>query len=225
MIAIKDLAKIREDVMDQFLDLWRLPEAHWKITAECERNLIRLAEMLEQLRLLDYLVDLRLSLSQIAFLNDLSKKELKEAILFDGNGIGLDPEDLKARSRVRRQLRLFDETGEDRLSLTQNEGRSDMTKRAYIWKSVDPVSNAWHTYGGLMVVCEDGAFEETIRKHYSDILADLELSRWDPSRLDQTSIDALVREVLGTAPTRILELSDTETTNPFVIAFPNAGCC
>ena len=116
MIAIKDLAKIREDVMDQFLDLWRLPEAHWKITAECERNLNRLAEMLEQLRLLDYLVDLRLSLSQIAFLNDLSKKELKEAILFDGNGIGLDPEDLKARSRVRRQLRLFDETDEGRLA-------------------------------------------------------------------------------------------------------------
>ena len=76
-----------------------------------------------------------------------------------------------------------------------------------------------------MVACEDGAFEEPIRKHYGDILADLELSRWDPSRLDQTSIDALVREVLGTAPTRILELSDTETTNPFVIAFPNAGCC
>ena len=66
-----------------------------------------------------------------------------------------------------------------------------------------------------MVVCEDGAFEETIRKHYGDYL---------------------VREVLGTAPTRILELSDTETTrilelsdtettNPFVIAFPDAGCC
>ena len=76
-----------------------------------------------------------------------------------------------------------------------------------------------------MVVCEDGAFEEPIRKHYGDILADLELSKWHPSRLDQTSIDALVREVLGTAPTRILELSGTETTNPFVIAFPNAGCC
>ena len=76
-----------------------------------------------------------------------------------------------------------------------------------------------------MVVCEDGAFEEPIRKHYGNILADLELSQWDPSRLDQTSIDDLVRDVLGTAPTRILELSDTETTNPFVIAFPNAGCC
>ena len=100
-----------------------------------------------------------------------------------------------------------------------------MTKRAYIWKSVDPVSNAWHTYGGLMVVCEDGAFEETIRKHYSDILADPEILSLDPSRLDQDSIDSLVREVLGTAPTRILELSDTETTNPFVIAFPDAGCC
>ena len=32
------------------------------------------------------------------------KKELKEAILFDGNGIGLDPEDLKDRSRVRQNL-------------------------------------------------------------------------------------------------------------------------
>jgi hypothetical protein len=51
-----------------------------------------------------------------------------------------------------------------------------------------------------MVVCEDGAFEEPIRKHYGDILADLELSQWDPSRLGQTSIDALVRDVLGTAP-------------------------
>ena len=110
MIAIKDLAKIRVDVMDQFVEQWRLPEARWKIPAECERNLNRLAEMLEQLRLFDYLLDLRLSLSQIAFLNDMSKKELKEAILFDGNGIGLDPEDLKARSRVRRQLRLFDDT-------------------------------------------------------------------------------------------------------------------
>ena len=112
MIAIKDIAKIRKDVMDEFVAQWRLPEARWKIPAECERNLNRLAEMLEQLRLFDYLLDLRLSLSQIAFLNDLSKKELKEAILFDGNGIGLDPEDLKARSRVRRQLRLFDETFE-----------------------------------------------------------------------------------------------------------------
>ena len=106
MIAIKDLAKIRKDVMDQFVEQWRLPEARWKIPAECERNLNRLAEMLEQLRLLDYLVDLRLSLSQIAFLNDLSKKELKEAILFDGNGIGLDPEDLEDRRRVRRHLDL-----------------------------------------------------------------------------------------------------------------------
>ena len=225
MIAINDLAKFRKDVMDNFVEQWHSPEEHWKHSDECERNLNRLAEMLEQLRLLDYLVDLRLSLSQIAFLNDLSKKELKEAILFDGNGIGLDPEDLKARSRVRRQLRLFDETGEDRLSLTQNEGRSDMTKRVYIWEAVEPVSSAWHTGGGLVVVCEDGAFEETIRKHYGDILADPEISSWDPSRLDQDSIDSLVREVLGTAPTRILELSDTETTNPFVIAFPDAGCC
>ena len=104
-----------------------------------------------------------------------------------------------------------------------------MTKRVYIWESVEPVSNAWHADGGLVVVCEDGAFEETIRKHYGDILADPEISSWDPSwdpsRLDQDSIDSLVREVLGTAPTRILELSDTETTNPFVIAFPDAGCC
>ena len=44
-------------------------------------------------------------------------------------------------------------------------------------------------------------------------------------RVDQDSIDALVQGVLGTAPTRILELSDTETTNPFVIAFPDTGCC
>ena len=109
MIAIKDLAKIRKDVMDQFVEQWHLPEVHWKHSDECERNLNRLAEMLEQLRLFDYLLDLRLSLSQIAFLNDLSKKELKEAILFDGNGIGLDPEDLKARSRVRRHLDLVDE--------------------------------------------------------------------------------------------------------------------
>ena len=106
MIAIKDLAKIREDVMDQFVEQWRLSEARWVLPAERERNLNRLAEMLEQLRLFDYLVDPRLSLSQIAFLNDMSKKELKEAILFDGNGIGLDPEDLKARSRVRRHLDL-----------------------------------------------------------------------------------------------------------------------
>lgn len=100
-----------------------------------------------------------------------------------------------------------------------------ITKRVYIWKAVDPVSSAWHTGGGLVVVCEDGAFEETIRKHYGDILADPEISSWDSSRLDQDSIDSLVREVLGTAPTRILELSDTETTNGFVIAFPDAGCC
>ena len=106
MIAIKDLAKIREDVMVQFMDQWHLPEEHWKHSDECERNLNRLAEMLEQLRLFDYLVDPRLSLSQIAYLNGLSKKELKEAILFDGNGIGLDPEDLNARTRVRRHLDL-----------------------------------------------------------------------------------------------------------------------
>ena len=101
MIAIKDLAKIREDVMDQFVEQWHSPEEHWKHSDECVRKLNRLADMLEQLNLFDYLLDLRLSLSQIAFLNDLSKKELKEAILFDGNGIGLDPEDLKDRSRVR----------------------------------------------------------------------------------------------------------------------------
>ena len=104
-----------------------------------------------------------------------------------------------------------------------------MTKRVYIWESVDPVSNAWHSHGGLVVVCEDGAFEETIRKHYGDILANPEISTWgsswDSSRLDQDSIDSLVREVFDTAPTRILELPDTETTNGFVIAFPNAGCC
>ena len=133
MIAIKDLAKIRKDVMDEFVAQWRLSEERWKISSERVRNLNRLADMLVQLELLDYLLDLRLSLSQIAFLNDMSKKELKEAILFDGNGIGLDPEDLEARGRV--------------------------------------------------------------------------------------------QEVLGTDPTRILELSDTETTNPFVIAFPDAGCC
>ena len=104
MIAIKDIAKIREDVMVQFMDQWHLSTEHWKHTPECERNLNRLAEMLEQLELLDYLLDLRLSLSQIAFLNDLSKKELKEAILFDGNGIGLDPEDLNDRGRVRQNL-------------------------------------------------------------------------------------------------------------------------
>lgn len=100
-----------------------------------------------------------------------------------------------------------------------------MTKLVYIWELVDPVSDAWHSRGGLVVVCEEGAFEETIRKHYGDILADPEILSLDPSRLDQDSIDSLVREVLGTAPTRILELSDTETTNPFVIAFPDAGCC
>lgn len=104
MIAIKDIAKIRKDVMDEFVAQWKYSEEHWKIPAECERNLNRLADMLEQLRLLDYLLDLRLSLSQIAFLNDMSKKELKEAILFDGNGIGLDPEDLKDRSRVRQSF-------------------------------------------------------------------------------------------------------------------------
>ena len=106
MIAINDLAKIREDVMDQFVEQWHSPETRWKIPAECERNLNRLAEMLEQLRLFDYLLDPRLSLTQIAYLNDMTKKELKEAILFDGNGIGLHPEDLKARSRVRRHLDL-----------------------------------------------------------------------------------------------------------------------
>ena len=104
MIAIKDLAKIRKDVMDEFVEQWKYSEEHWKLSSERVRKLNRLADMLEQLELLDYLLDLRLSLSQIAFLNDLSKKELKEAILFDGNGIGLDPEDLKDRSRVRRQL-------------------------------------------------------------------------------------------------------------------------
>ncbi len=122
MIAIKDLAKIREDVMDQFVEQWRLPEARWKIPAECERNLNRLAEMLEQLRLFDYLLDLRLSLSQIAFLNDMSKKELKEAILFDGNGIGLDPEDLEDRGRVRRHLDLVDR----HLSLAQTASLNDL---------------------------------------------------------------------------------------------------
>ena len=122
MISIKDLEKTREDVMGQFVEQWRLPEARWKIPAECERNLNRLAEMLEQLRLFDYLVDPRLSLSQIAFLNDMSKKELKEAILFDGNGIGLHPEDLKARSRVRRHLDLVDL----RLSLAQTASLNDL---------------------------------------------------------------------------------------------------
>lgn len=105
MIAIKDIAKIRKDVMNEFVAQWHLPEEHWKHPSECERKLNRLAEMLEQLELLDYLLDLRLSLSQIAFLNDLSKKELKEAILFDGNGIGLDPEDLEDRRRVRHSFR------------------------------------------------------------------------------------------------------------------------
>ena len=137
MIAIKDIAKIREDVMDQFVE-------QWKHSSECERKLNRLAEMLEQLSLFDYLLDIRLSLSQIAFLNDMSKKELKEAILFDGNGIGLDPEDLKDRRRVRRHL--------DRV---------------------------------------------------------MGFVPWDSSRLGKDSIDFLFREVLSTAPTRILELSDT----------------
>ena len=126
MIAIKDIAKIRKDVMDEFVAQWRLSEERWKISPECERKLNRLAEMLEQLSLFDYLLDLRLSLSQIAFLNDLSKKELKEAILFDGNGIGLDPEDLEDRRRVRRQLRLFDETDEGRLPLAQIEFLNDL---------------------------------------------------------------------------------------------------
>ena len=106
MIAIKDLAKIHKDVMDEFVAQWHSPEEHWKHSGECVRNLNRLAEMLEQLSLFDYLLDLRLSLTQIAFLNDMTKRELREAILFDGNGIGLDPEDLKARSRVRRHLDL-----------------------------------------------------------------------------------------------------------------------
>ena len=106
MIAIKDLAKIRKDVMDEFVEQWKYSEEHWKLSSERVRKLNRLADMLEQLELLDYLLDLRLSLSQIAFLNDLSKKELKEAILFDGNGVGLDPEDLKDRSRARRHLDL-----------------------------------------------------------------------------------------------------------------------
>ena len=83
--------------MVQLMDQWHLSTERWKLTPECERNLNRLTDMLKQLRLFDYLVDLRLSLSQIAFLNDIpSKKELMEAILFDGNGIGLDPQDLKA---------------------------------------------------------------------------------------------------------------------------------
>lgn len=105
MIAIKDIAKIRKDVMDEFVAQWHLPEEHWKHSSECERKLNRLAEMLEQLNLYDYVLDLRLSLSQIAFLNDLSKKELEEAILFDGNGIGLYPEDLNDRRRVRHSFR------------------------------------------------------------------------------------------------------------------------
>ena len=126
MIAIKDLAKIRKDVMDEFVEKWKYSEEHWKLSSERVRKLNRLADMLEQLELLDYLLDLRLSLSQIAFLNDLSKKELKEAILFDGNGIGLDPEDLEDRRRVRRQLRLFDETDEGRLPLAQIEFLNDL---------------------------------------------------------------------------------------------------
>ena len=144
MIAIKDIAKIRKDVMDEFVAQWSLSEERWKISSERVRKLNRLAEMLEQLELLDYLLDLRLSLSQIAFLNDMSKKELKEAILFDGNGIGLDPEDLNDRKRVRRHL--------DRV---------------------------------------------------------MGFVPWDSSRLGKDSIDFLFREVLSTAPTRILELSDT----------------
>ena len=109
MITINDLANIREDVMDRFVEQWHSPEEHWKHSDECERNLNRLAVMLEQLRLFDYLVDPRLSLTQIAYLNDLSKKELKEAILFDGNGIGLDPEDLEDRRRVREGIRKSNE--------------------------------------------------------------------------------------------------------------------
>ena len=46
MIAINDLAKIREDVMDQFVEQWHSPDEHWKHSDECERNLNRLAEML-----------------------------------------------------------------------------------------------------------------------------------------------------------------------------------
>ena len=126
MIAIKDLAKIRKDVMNEFVEQWKYSEEHWKLSSERVRKLNRLADMLEQLNLSDYLLDLRLSLSQIAFLNDLSKKELKEAILFDGNGIGLDPEDLEDRRRVRRQLRLFDETDEGRLPLAQIEFLNDL---------------------------------------------------------------------------------------------------
>ncbi len=102
MITIKDLAKIREDVMNEFVEQWKYSEEHWKLSSERVRKLNRLADMLEQLNLSDYLLDLRLSLSQIAFLNDLSKKDLKNAILFDGNGFGLDPDDLKERSRFRR---------------------------------------------------------------------------------------------------------------------------
>ena len=45
-----------------------------------------------------------------------------------------------------------------------------------------------------MVVCEDGAVEETIRKHYGDILTDPEILPSNPSRLDKDSIDFLVRE-------------------------------
>ena len=108
MIAVKDIAEIRKIVMDEFVAQWRLSEERWKISSERVRKLNRLADMLEQLSLFDYLLDLRLSLSQIAFLTDMSKKELKEAILFDGNGIGLDPEDLSDRSRVRRHLDLSD---------------------------------------------------------------------------------------------------------------------
>ena len=38
-----------------------------------------------------------------------------------------------------------------------------MTERVYIWKWVEPVSDLCLTGGGLVVVCEDGAIEETIR--------------------------------------------------------------
>ena len=63
-----------------------------------------------------------------------------------------------------------------------------MTKRVYIWESVNPVSSAWHSDGGLVVVCEDGAFEETIRKHYGDILTDPEISSLESPWLDQNSM-------------------------------------
>ena len=106
MIQITELEKTYDDTMNKFLADWHLPAEHWKHDAECERSLNCHAEMLEQLRLFDQLVDLRLSLNQIAFLNDMTKKDLKDAILYDGHGIGLNPENLKARGRVRRLLGL-----------------------------------------------------------------------------------------------------------------------